>query len=100
MNQILLKRKAEALLVALRQHASSDSGVHALLVALSPLLDSSMKGEVHSPVEWRDVPGGRLFIDGSLEEFGDIEEAYAQFKIEVTGGESPALKMFRQSRGE
>jgi len=100
MDQILLKRKAEALLVALTQRASSDSGVHALLVALSPLLDSVLKGDVDSPVEWRDVPGERQFIDGSLGELGDIEKAYAQFKIEVTGGASPALKMIRQSRGE
>ena len=100
MDPILLKEKAEALLAELEKHSALDPGVKGLMAALHPLLEASLTCEILSPVEWRSVPGGRQFSEGHLREFGDLEEAYARFKIEVTGGETPALKMFRQSRGE
>lgn len=100
MNQILLMEKAHALLAILKKHSASNSDVRALFAALYPLLEASSKCEVYSPVEWRDVPGAPLFRDGSLLEYRDLEEAYSLFKIEITGGEPLALKMFRQSRGE
>lgn len=42
------------------------------------------------------MPGAYFFNEGQLRQYPDLESAYADFKIEVTGGETPALRMFRE----
>ncbi|WP_160167805.1 hypothetical protein [Vibrio campbellii] len=55
-----------------------------------------MSGEITSPLRWSDVPCGYLFVEGALGKYKDLEEAYADFKVEVTGGNDPLLEKIKR----
>ena len=98
MNQALIGRTAGELDQLLRRYASSDAAARALLSAIETLLDDARAGHVVAPMEWGDVPGDHAFFEGGLGRFPDLESAYASFKIEITGGETPALRALRDAR--
>ncbi len=50
---------------------------------------------MNAPLPWGDIPGGRYFNEGSLRRYPELEQAFARFRIEATGGESPALRKLR-----
>jgi hypothetical protein len=96
MDKDLLKEKAEHLKSLLVKYSSVDNDANALLLGLTSMLDAALNERIDSPVEWRVIPGAYQFNESSLRQHRDLEEAYAEFKIEMTGGESVALKIFRQ----
>lgn len=95
MDQVLLAKSAEKLENILRQYSSSDAEVRDLFDALSSLIGKARSGKIIGPMEWREIPGAYNFTEGGLGKYGDLETAYAEFKIEVTGGESPVLRSIR-----
>lgn len=95
MDQVLLAASAATLENILLQYVGRDAEASALHAALAPLIEDARKGKIATPVEWRDVPGGYAFSEGRLRQYADLEQAYAAFKIEVTGGESPVLRALR-----
>jgi hypothetical protein len=95
MNQILLARSAEQLEQILLQYSTIDSEVRGLLDALSKLIRDARTGKILVPMEWRDIPGRYNFTEGNLGKYADLEATYAEFQIEITGGESPVLKSLR-----
>jgi hypothetical protein len=97
MNVTLLKSAAIALEAQLHLHAPLDPEAIRLWSALKPLLTLAKAEQISQPLEVREVPGRYLFTERNLQQYGELEEAYARFAIEVTGGESPALRMFRES---
>lgn len=99
MNQMLLAKSAKKLEELLLRYTSVDAGVSELFDALSGLIDDARGGRITAPVEWRNVPGRYNFTEGGLQKYPDLETAYAEFKIEVTGGESPVLRKLRSSEG-
>ncbi|WP_153242592.1 hypothetical protein [Frateuria defendens] len=96
MNKDLLRQKAEVLLQLLRKYSSVNPEAREVLLSLQDLLDKSIDCEVTSPLEWRSIPGAYQFNEGSLRQYGDLEGAFAEFRIEITGGESPALRLLRK----
>ncbi|MNY30802.1 hypothetical protein D3C86_1649290 [compost metagenome] len=46
-------------------------------------------------MEWRDIPGRYLFTEEGLQQYAALEQAFAEFKIELTGGESPTLRRLK-----
>lgn len=95
MNQELLKARALDLQQLLLRHAQADAEAASLLAALSALIKPAIAGAIGAPLAWGDVPGAAFFSEGGLRRFSDLESAYAAFKIELTGGESPALRNLR-----
>ncbi len=91
MNQTQIVRAASELQRLLQHYASCDAEVGGLLHALTALLQSAQAGTITAPIEWRDIPGAYLFSEGNLRHYRELESAYATFKIEITGGEIPAL---------
>jgi hypothetical protein len=95
MDQIRLKQCAaqlESLLMNYSLHNEAAAGLH---VALAPLISDAHSGSLVQPIEWSAIPDGWLFAEGMLRAYPDLENAYAEFKIEVTGGESDVLRKFR-----
>lgn len=95
MDQVLLAKSAEKLEEILLQYAPLDVEVSALFDSLSKLIDDARTGKILDPIEWRDIPGAHSFTEGGLRKYASLETAYAEFKIEATGGESPVLKRLR-----
>lgn len=97
MNKRLLKQKAEILNQLLQKYSLVNPDAESVLKSLQGLLAEAINCEISSPIEWRSIPGAYQFNEGSLRQYNDLEDAFAEFRIEVTGGESLALKMFRKA---
>ena len=95
MDQQRLQTLATELEQLLARLALADAEVADLRSALEPLLALAGSGALSAPLAWGDIPGGRHFTEGSLRRYPALEQAFARFRIEATGGESPALRKLR-----
>lgn len=95
MEQQRLQASAAELEQWLARLASADGEVADLRSALEPLLALAGSGALSAPLPWGDIPGGRYFTEGGLRQYPELEQAFARFRIEATGGESPALRKLR-----
>jgi hypothetical protein len=86
-----LKEKTLKLRSAIDALKANDPAVAKLDLELAPLMDQAERGQIRTPLEWRDIPGRYLFTEDGLQQYAELELAFAEFKIELTGGESPAL---------
>lgn len=96
MNKLELKRKAEKLRDLLSHYAVSDVDANSLLNGLPPFIRDALVGKIDTPLEWTDMPGAYFFNEGKLRKYSDLESAYVDFKIEITGGETPVLRKLRE----
>jgi hypothetical protein len=97
MNIIEIKKTATILEERLVAYSHKDPEAAALYSDLKPLLELAKSGKITHPLETGSVPGRFRFTEKNLQQYDDLEEAYAKFSIEITGGETLALKLFRQS---
>ena len=95
MDQQRLQAHVAELEQLLARLAPNDGEVADLCSALEPLLALAGSGALSAPLPWGDIPGGRYFNDGSLRRYPELEQAFARFRIEATGGDSPALRKLR-----
>ena len=95
MDQQRLQALAAELEQLLARLAPADGEVADLRSAVEPLLALAGSGALSAPLAWGDIPGGRYFTEGSLRCYPALEQAFAHFRIEATGGESPALRKLR-----
>ena len=95
MDQQRLQALAAELEQLLARLAPADAEVDDLRGALEPLLALAGSGALSAPLAWGDIPGGRYFNEGSLRRYPELEQVFARFRIEATGGESPALRKLR-----
>ncbi|WP_219133619.1 hypothetical protein [Janthinobacterium sp. UMAB-60] len=95
MDQQRLRALAAELEQLLARLAPIDGEVADLRSAVEPLLALAGSGALSTPLPWGDIPGGRYFTEGGLRQYPELEQAFARFRIEATGGESPALRKLR-----
>jgi hypothetical protein len=95
MDQSRLQACTAELEQLLARLAPVDAEVDDLRSAVEPLLALAGSGALSAPLAWGDIPGGRYFTEGSLRRYPALEQAFARFRIEATGGESPALRKLR-----
>ena len=100
MNIEKLKEKALKLRAAIDALKAQDPAAAKLAVELEPLLVLAETGQIRTPMEWRDIPGRYLFTEEGLQQYAALEQAFAEFKIELTGGESPTLRRLKEQMGE
>lgn len=81
-----VKNLAEALESVLKKYSQSDPEVAGLFESLRSLIQAAKAGKIDAAMEWRDIPGGRYFTEGTLRKYRDLEKSFAEFKIEITGG--------------
>ena len=92
MDQLKIERKAKCLWRLLKQHSETDATAAEALNSLKKLLENAMSGKITSPLQWGDVPCGYLFVEGALGKYKGLEEAYAEFKVEITSGNDPLME--------
>jgi hypothetical protein len=95
MDAVKVKASAEKLAALLLRYSATDEEAKKLQGALAKLLSDAAGGLVVSPLDWRDIPGAYHFNEGGLRKYPDLETAYAELRIELTGGESPVLRELR-----
>lgn len=100
MNIELLKVKTLKLRAAIDALKANDPAAAKLAVELEPLLLLAEQGQIRTPMEWRDIPGRYLFTEEGLQQYAELEHAFAEFKIELTGGESPTLRRLKAQMEE
>jgi hypothetical protein len=66
-------------------HADDDE-VSDFFRCISPVIEDVRAGRITPPVEWGEIPCFLYFTEGTLQRFPEIENAYARFKISMTGG--------------
>lgn len=98
MNMHKLKVTASELRHVINKYIAIDPAVVVLLAQLKNLLDRAERGDIVQEVEIRDIPGYKTLTETALEQYNDLSEAYAAFYIELTGGESDALRLFKARR--
>jgi hypothetical protein len=86
-----LKETALKLRSAIDALKAMDPAIAKLDQELAPLMDRAERDQIRTPLEWRDIPGRFLFTEDGLQQYAELELAFAEFKIELTGGESPTL---------
>jgi hypothetical protein len=96
-DQVQLRKAAADLERLLLKYAATDQEAALLHKSLSELIGAARRGEITTALEWRGVPGVYWFTEAHLARYADLEEAYAQFKIEITGGETPLLRKLRKN---
>ncbi|MEN4748789.1 hypothetical protein ABEH28_03250 [Pseudomonas sp. Ps21-P2] len=80
----------------LKAYADLDAEAAELYAELKPLLKLVMEGAITTPWEWGQIPGRYRFSERGLQAYEALEQAFATFCIELTGGETPALKWMRE----
>lgn len=84
MDLMILKQHALTLQEKLELYSDNEDVVE-LTEALAPLLALAIAGDLIDPVEFDEVPGALMFDEGVFEDFEDLEDAYADFQVEVSG---------------
>lgn len=100
MNTQTLKQKSLKLRLIIDSLKAQDPAALKLSVELEPLMTAADQELIRTPMEWRDIPGRYLFTEEGLQRYGELEHAFAEFRIELTGGESPTLRRLKASMGE
>jgi hypothetical protein len=95
MNIELLKEKTLTLRATLNALKDKDLAAAALAADLEPLMFLAERGQIPTPMEWRDIPGRYLFTEQGLQQYTELEQAFAEFRIELTGGETPSLRRLK-----
>lgn len=94
-NTEALKQKSLKLRLVIDSLKAQDLAAMKLSVQLEPLLKAADQERIRTPMEWRDIPGGYLFTEEGLQQYVALEHAFAEFRIELTGGESPSLRKLK-----
>ena len=92
MDQKKITESAERLRQLLHTYSSTDIEVAQLLSGLAPFIEDALAGKIREPLKWGNIPGAYYFMEGTLRKYAELETAYANFKIEITGGESLVLR--------
>lgn len=100
MNKHELKVTAYKLRRVLAKYVASEPDIVVLDAQLQDLLERAERGHILQEVEIRDIPGYKLLTETALQGYDDLSEAYAAFYIELTGGESEALNVFKARHAE
>jgi hypothetical protein len=95
-----LKEKTLRLRSTIDALMAEDPAVAQLDLELAPLMDRAERGRIRTPLEWRDIPGCYLFTEDGLQQYAELELAFAVFKIELIGGESPTLRRLKTQMEE
>jgi len=100
MDQVKISRGARKLRSLLKKYSHENSNAALALGTLNELLDLAESKQITTPLKWGDVPCRYLFSEAGLGQYRDLEEAYANFKVEVTGGHNSVLDTIERIQNE
>ncbi|MEA1677406.1 hypothetical protein [Nitrospirillum sp. BR 11163] len=90
MNLERFKRLALELEDEARHYAAMDPQVKCFAGSVEGITADAKTERILAPLD--HIPGDYYFYEGTLRQYRDLESAFARFRIEVIGGETPAVK--------
>lgn len=85
MDQVAIKSTALTLQEMLNRYARTDAAARELQKVVQRYIDAALSGKLTVAVQWEDIPGTYLFLEGPLGKYRELEAAYSSFKVEITG---------------
>ena len=68
-----------------------------LYEAIKPLLVRAKNMEIMHPLDENNVPGAYQYKEGAMRDYPGLEESYAEFRIQVSGGITPQMQSILDS---
>lgn len=99
MNKEKISAAAQQLQELLANYSKTDSDAKELAEAMTPLIEAAIAKNITIPMERSSIPGSFFFNERNLRSYPDLELAYVDFKIELTGGPSPTLLALEKKFG-
>lgn len=96
MNQVKLKKLTQRLWGLLEKYSRTDDTAMLVTNTLRKQFKEVMAGNVLAPLSWEQVPCGYFFTEDMLGKYKDLEEAYADYKVAITGGNDPLLEKIKK----
>ncbi|WP_050657877.1 hypothetical protein [Gallaecimonas pentaromativorans] len=104
MNSNNLHDKAVILRKLLEHYSLTDVDVERLHQSLVDLIAAAEAKKIKDPIEKDNIPGRFYFDEKGLSKYVDLENAYVDFKVEISGGYSndaaKALALIRKFKGK
>lgn len=82
-----------------KKHAE-DEEVKDFFNCISPIIEDARAGRIIPPIEWSEIPCFLYFTEGTLQRFPDVENAFATFRIALTGGIPDSIREFLEEKSE
>lgn len=96
MDRIKLKESADRLDKLLLLYSPFNRNADLLYQNLSQFMTDAIEGVIESPIDFRQIPGGRLFDESDLRDLPGLSDAYTTFRFRLTGGEDEDDKEVRR----
>ncbi|QDH17192.1 hypothetical protein [Swingsia samuiensis] len=90
MDQKLIKETADKLEATLEKYAPLNKYAAELKSMLMPIIRKAQAGQITVPTD--RLPGFYFFPELGLQDYRELEDAYAKFNIQITGGMTEDLK--------
>jgi len=89
LDQDKIRLSASVSIQLLDKYAGEEAEVRALKRQLRDLLGRARDGLITTAIAWDDIPSdGRMFLEGPLDKYPDLEEAYSQFCVLIADKEA------------
>ncbi len=92
MNRIELRKAAENLEDILKNEETIPPSLKRLVDALRPIINRAKSMEISAPIDENEIPGFYQYNEGMMRDFRKFEHAYAEFRIQLSGGLSSNVK--------
>lgn len=92
MNEFELANAARDLETSFNVTENLTPKVSGLYRDLKPYIEQAKRKEIKIPMDKFSLPGGYLFNEGELTPYPEIERAYVNFRMQISGGLSEKAK--------
>jgi hypothetical protein len=97
MDTLALKQTAAELRKQLETYKEKEPAARALYAEMENLISAAERGDIHTEIEARDIPGQRIMDESNLREYRELSTAYSNFYVELIDGRgSDTLKMIEE----
>jgi predicted nucleic acid-binding Zn-ribbon protein len=97
MDTLALKHIAAELRKQLETYKEKEPAARALYAEMENLISAAERGDIHTEIEARDIPGQRIMDESNLREYRELSTAYSNFYVELIDGRgSDTLKMIEE----
>lgn len=84
MDTLALKQTAAELRKQLETYKEKELVARALYAEMENLISAAERGDIHTEIEARDIPGQRIMDESNLREYRELSTAYSNFMLSLS----------------